>query len=70
MGKVKFEFDTAEENNDIELCANRYKLAQMLYDIQDYIRNLNKYEERNEIPVEEISEKLSTMIEDWYMISK
>lgn len=68
MGKVKFEFDAIEEQNDIALCTNRYKLASMLSDIADYRRTLYKYEERKDIPTEEIVNRLDSMLEDWYYI--
>lgn len=68
MGKVKFEFDTIEEQNDIALCTNRYKLALMLSNISDYRRTLYKWEEREQIPTEEIVNKLDDLLSDWYYI--
>lgn len=69
MAKTIFEFDSIEESNDINLCANRYKMAAMLEDIREYVRTLNKYEERAEIPTEEIANRLSDIISDWYYIN-
>ncbi|WP_304393104.1 hypothetical protein [uncultured Clostridium sp.] len=68
MGKVKFEFDAIEEQNDIALCTNRYKLASMLSNISDYRRTLYKWEEREQIPTEEIVNKLDDLLSDWYYI--
>lgn len=68
MGKVNFEFDAIEEQNDIALCTNRYKLASMLSEISNYRRSLYKYEEREQIPTEEIINKLDGLLEDWYYI--
>lgn len=68
MGKVNFEFDAIEEQNDIVLCTNRYKLASMLSEISNYRRSLYKYEEREQIPTEEIINKLDGLLEDWYYI--
>lgn len=68
MAKVIFEFNDAEEKHDINLIVNRHRLASMLYEVQNYARNLYKYEERNEIPAEEISNKLQEIINDWYTI--
>lgn len=68
MGKVKFEFDAIEEQNDIALCTNRYKLALMLSNISDYRRTLYKWEEREQIPTEEIVNKLDDLLSDWYYI--
>lgn len=68
MSKVTFEFNE-EEQHDVDLCNNRYKMACMLDEIQNYIRQLNKYEERAEIPTQEIVDKLTTLIENWYYIN-
>lgn len=68
MGKVNFEFDAIEEQNDIALCTNRYKLASMLSEISNYRRTLYKYEERKQIPVDEIVNKLDDLLNDWYYI--
>lgn len=69
MGKVNFEFDAIEEQNDIALCTNRYKLASILEEISNYRRNLYKYEEREQIPTEEIVNKLDGMLDGWYYIN-
>ena len=68
MSKVKFEFDGMEETYDIVLCTHRVELALMLQCVQDYVRQLRKYEERKAIPTEEIADKLSDIINDWYII--
>lgn len=69
MGKVTFEFNDGEEMYDISLCTNRYKMASMLDEVQNYVRHLNKYEERSEIPVTELIDKLEDMVHCWYHIS-
>lgn len=68
MGKVTFEFDEAEERYDVSLCVNRYKMAYMLDEIRDYARTLRKYEEREQLPTEEVETKLSNIIDKWYVI--
>ena len=70
MGKIIYEFkDTdADDVHSVTLINNRYKMATMLYNITDYIRTLRKYEERQNIPVEEIADKLSDIVADWYII--
>lgn len=70
MSKVKFEFDAKKDLYDIALCTHRVELGIMLQDVQDYIRNLDKYEDRTEIPAEEVSRKLYNIIDKWYVISK
>lgn len=69
MSKVTFEFDSNEDGYEIALCTYRHKLAKMLWDISDYVRSLRKYEERTNIPSEEVEERLSYMLQDWGFIS-
>lgn len=68
MAKVTYTLDDVEDDYDMKLITNRREMAYMLDEIRNYIRNLNKYEERNEIPTEEISNKLSNIIDKWYYI--
>lgn len=66
MAKVTFEFDDIEENGEILLTANRKNLASMLYDISQYRRELYKYESRENIPTQEIIDKLDNLLDTWY----
>lgn len=66
MAKVTFEFDDIEENGEILLTANRKNLAFMLYDISQYRRKLYKYENRENIPTQEIIDKLDNLLNTWY----
>ena len=66
MAKVTFEFDDIEENGEILLTANRKNLASMLYDIGQYRRELYKYESRENIPTQEIIDKLDNLLNTWY----
>lgn len=68
MSKVNFEFDGMEETYDIVLCTHRVELALMLQGVQDYARQLRKNESREAIPTEEVANKLSDIINDWYII--
>ena len=70
MGKIIYEFkdNDVDDVHSVTLINNRYKMATMLYNITDYIRTLRKYEERQSIPVEEIADKLSDFVADWYII--
>lgn len=69
MGKTIFEFDNGEDMYDISLCTNRYKMAHMLDEVQNYVRHLNKYEERSEIPIDELIDRLGDMVHEWFHIS-
>lgn len=66
MAKVTFEFDDIEENGEILLTTNRKNLASMLYDIGQYRRELYKYESRENIPTQEIIDKLDNLLDTWY----
>lgn len=61
--KTTFEFDNIIENeNDIAMCMNRKKLYLDLVELYNYRRELYKYENRSEIPVEEIINKLDDIV--------
>ena len=68
MSIVTMEFDEMEEHYDITLCNSRHHMAKMLNEIESYARTLRKYEERDNIPTEEVERKLSNIIERWYFI--
>lgn len=69
MAKVRFEFND-EESNNVILCVSRHTLANMLEEINTYRRNLTKYEERNEIPTQEIIDNLENILQPWFIISE
>lgn len=61
--KMTFEFDDISENQiDIKMIVNRIKLYRDLLELSNYRRELYKYEERSEIPVEELINKLDDLI--------
>lgn len=68
MAKVTYTLDDVEDSYDVKLITNRREMAYMLDEIRGYIRNLDKYEERSEIPTEEIENKLSNIIDKWYYL--
>ena len=70
MAKVTFEFDDREEHDEVLTIANRFVLKGMLYDLAEYRRHLYKYENRGEIPVNEIIDKLDTILKDWYNLEE
>lgn len=63
IGKTIFEFDNVPENNiDLKMIIHRNELYYDLSKLDDYRRELYKYEQRSEIPVEEIINKLDDII--------
>lgn len=65
MSKVILEFDIPEEKEAAEIAQKAGAYYSMLWDIQQYIRTLTKYEEREAIPVEEIADKLRELLSDY-----
>lgn len=69
MPKITIELDEQEENYDLELYTNRYKMAHMLDEVQNLAREYYKYDERSEIPTSEIKDKLDNILSDWYYLT-
>ena len=62
-GKTIFEFENIPENNiDLKMIVHRNELYLDLIKLDDYRRKLYKYEQRSEIPVDEIINKLDEII--------
>lgn len=70
MAKAIFEFDTIDDAHEISMCANLREISLILDNINNYARNLDKYEERENIPTEEIVDKLRNYLDRWYYIDK
>lgn len=64
MPKAILEFNLPEEREDFELHMNASKYFCAIHDIKNYIRQLNKYDERDTIPKEELTEKLYALLDD------
>lgn len=63
IGKTIFEFENVPENNiDLNMIIHRNNLYLDLIKLDDYRRELYKYEQRSEIPVDEIINKLDEII--------
>ena len=62
-GKTIFEFENVPENNiDLKMIVHRNELYLDLIKLDDYRRKLYKYEQRSEIPVDEIINNLDEII--------
>ena len=70
IGKTIFEFDNVPENDlEIKMIVNRCKLYADMDELANYRRRLDKYEEREEIPTEEIIQNLDNIIlKDFYSL--
>ena len=70
IGKTIFEFDNVPENDlEIKMIVNRCKLYADMDELANYRKRLDKYEERKEIPTEEIIQNLDNIIlNDFYSL--
>jgi len=64
MSKITFEFNLPEEDSEFEACANARNLATILWDLDQWLRSEQKYNDRESIPVDEIRDKLREMISE------
>lgn len=64
MPKVILEFNLPEEQDEYEITRSAGKMYSSLWDIQNYMRELRKYDEREEIPKDEIIEKIYSLMCD------
>ena len=66
--KVTFEFNDCEENTlDIKLIVHRKKIYNNMYELSEYCRRLNKYENRDAIPIGELVNNINEIIlNDYY----
>jgi len=64
MSKITFEFNLPEEDSEFEACANARNLATILWDLDQWLRSEQKYNDRESIPVDELRDKLREMISE------
>jgi hypothetical protein len=65
MPKLILEFNIPEERDEAKIAQNGGLYYSMLFDIRMYLRSLNKYDERDTIPKEELIDKISSILEDF-----
>lgn len=59
--KATIEIDLDKYPRELKMIVNRNKFYWLLQDLKDYRRTLSKYEERENIPVEEIIDKIDML---------
>ena len=64
MSKITFEFNLPEEDSEFEACANARNLATILWDLDQWFRELQKYHDRDTITIDELRDKLREMLHD------
>jgi hypothetical protein len=67
MAKVTIEFNTIEEQHELELCINASKWYSIVSDYSEYLRTKIKYGELSDDAykaIEEVREKLHELLND------
>jgi hypothetical protein len=67
MPKVTIEFNTIEEQHELELCINAIKWHSIVWDYSQYLRNRLKHEALSDDAykaIEEVREKLHELLND------
>lgn len=64
MPKAILEFNLPEDGEYFEMHMNASKYFCAINDIKHYIRQLNKYDERDTIPKEELTHNLYALLDD------
>ena len=65
MPKATLTFNLPEETEEYTIAMNGLKNYCMLVDLDEYIRKLNKYDERDILPKEEVIDALRTILSDF-----
>jgi hypothetical protein len=67
MAKVTIEFNTIEEQHELELCINASKWHSIVWDYSQYLRNRLKHEALSDDAykaIEEVRQKLHELLND------
>jgi hypothetical protein len=67
MPKVTIEFNSIEEQHELELCINASKWYSVVWDYSEYLRTKIKYDELSDDAykaIEEVREKLYELLND------
>jgi hypothetical protein len=62
MSKITLEFNLPDEDTEFETAVNGKHLATILWDVDQWLRSEQKYNERESIPVDELRDKLREML--------
>lgn len=60
--KVTYDFNLPEDQNNLDIYSNSMKYYLALWDFQQQLHALLKYDERDAIPVEEITSKFNEVL--------
>ena len=65
MPIVTLEFQVPEEQEEMNLALNGSKYYGILYDFSQWARTLGKYDEREQLPKEEVIKKIHELLEEF-----
>ncbi len=64
MSKITLEFNLPEEDTEFETAVNGKHLATILWDLDQWLRDQEKHQNRDEVGVTELREKIGDMLYD------
>ena len=68
MSKLILTFKLPEERSEANCAVAAGKMYSICWEISQYARTLRKYDERENIPTEEVVDKLHELLEDFFTI--
>lgn len=68
MPILTLKFKLPEERSEAELAQKAGMLYSTCWEIQSYLRTLRKYDERENVPKEEILDKMNELLHDFYQL--
>lgn len=68
MPILTLKYKLPEERSEANLAQAAGKLHSVCWEISNYARTLRKYDERDNVPKEEIVDKLNELLSDFYNI--
>lgn len=64
MPRVTFAFKLPEEKEELEIFQRALEYHSALYELGQYLRKLNKYEQRDSIPTEEVITTITQILSE------
>lgn len=65
MPKVTLEYNLPEDREEYEMAMNGSHNYSILFELQNYLRVLRKYDDRETVPKQEILDKLYELLTDF-----
>lgn len=62
--KMLYKFNLPEEQKELDILISNNKLYSLYWDLMNYHRQLYKYDEREQIPMDEVIAKIECLIDE------